>query len=183
MKYIAIIFTAITMLLTSHVATATEPQMHAAAQSVESATLTTEVQSESSTTKSKKAPKKKATKKKATKKKATKKQTKPKSTNAKKETKSKKTTKKPAKKAKTSKSVSTNATSDVQRADLNSKDSLKVVEPDALGQLVNSGTVDLQAQQTEESVPPAARKGLAIAGVSGLGGLGLMLLLKKFFLH
>lgn len=177
MKYIAIIFTAITMLLTSHVATATEPQMHAAAQSVESATLTTEVQSESSTTKPKKATKKK------TKKKATKKQTKPKSTNAKKETKSKKTTKKPAKKAKTSKGVSTNATTDVQRVDLNSKDSLKVTEPDALGQLVNSGTVDLQAQSTEESVPPAARKGLAIAGVSGLGGLGLMLLLKKFFLH
>jgi len=178
MKYIAIIFTAITMLLTSNVATAVEPQMHAVAQSVESATLSTEVKSESSTTKSKKAPKKKTTKKKATKK-----QTKPKSTNAKKETKSKKTTKKPTKKAKTSKSVSTNATTDVQRADLSSKDSLKVTEPDALGQLVNSGTVDLQAQATEESVPPAARKGLAIAGVSGLGGLGLMLLLKKFFLH
>ena len=181
MKYIAIIFTAMTMLLTSHVVTATEPQMHAVAQSVESATLTTEVQSESSTTKPKKATKKK----KAKKKKTTKKQTKPKSTNAKKETKPKKTTKKPAKKAKTSKSVSTNATTDFQRADLKTTDqnSLKVTEPDALGQLVNSGVVDLQAQSTEEAVPPAARKGLAIAGVSGLGGLGLMLLLKKFFLH
>ena len=178
MKYIAIIFTAITMLLTSHVATAAGPQIHAVAQSVESATLTTEVQSESSATKPKK-----ATKKKSNKKKTIKKQTKPKSTNAKKETKSKKTTKKPAKKAKTSKSVSTNTTTDFQRADLSSQDSLKVTEPDALGQLVNSGTVDLQAQSTEESVPPAARKGLAIAGVSGLGGLGLMLLLKKFFLH
>ncbi|TSC66634.1 MAG: Membrane protease subunit, stomatin/prohibitin family [Candidatus Doudnabacteria bacterium Gr01-1014_77] len=183
MKYITIALMAITVLLTGSIALAQEIPVHAQAQSVESAELTTEIQSQSSTTTTKP---KQATKKKKTKKKATKKQTKAKNTNAKKEVKPKKTTKKTStKKPKKSKSISTNTTSDVERANLGTtKDTLKVEQPDALGQLINSGTIDLQAQSTEDPVPrKTARKGLAVVGISGFSGLGLMLLLKKFFPH
>ncbi|MEK7075586.1 MAG: hypothetical protein AAB948_02225 [Patescibacteria group bacterium] len=187
MKYIAIALMAITVLLTGSIALAQEIPIHAQAQSVESAELTTQVQSQSSTSTTKP---KQTTKKKKAKKKATKKQTKAKNTDAKKQTKEKKSAKKTtkktsAKKPKTSKSVSTNTTADVERANLGAnQDPLKVEQPDALGQLINNGTVDLQAQSTEELIRPnGARKGLAIAGASGFGGLGLMLLLKKFLLH
>ncbi|MHB8871526.1 MAG: hypothetical protein ACYC5G_03670 [Candidatus Doudnabacteria bacterium] len=187
MKYITIALMAITVLLTGSIALAQEIPIHAQAQSVESAELTTEIQSQSSTTTTKP---KQTTKKKKAKKKATKKQTKAKKKNAKKEVKPKKTTKKTTKKTSTkkpkkSKSISTNATSDVERANLGTtKDTLKVEQPDALGQLINSGTIDLQAQSTEDPVPrKTARKGLAVVGISGFSGLGLMLLLKKFFPH